>query len=87
MDPIAMLSVITAPNRIAESYDSIRLRQAGWIESSVRCPFGAFDEQVEWKTKTAAWVHVNAVGNYKYLGRSWFFEKPSDATAFTLRWA
>lgn len=33
----------------------------------------------------AAWVHINATGDYRYVGGCWYFEKACDATAFVLK--
>jgi hypothetical protein len=33
-----------------------------------------------------AWVHQNATGDYKYVGRRMVFEHEADAVAFLLKW-
>lgn len=35
--------------------------------------------------ESAAWIHINASGDYKYHNKGWYFEKAEDATAFLLK--
>jgi len=35
----------------------------------------------------AAWIHLNATGEYRIFGREFWFQRQRDLTAFILRWS
>ena len=57
------------------------LIQSGWTKV-VLTP-------MTWETSDAIdfWVMKNCRGNHQTMGLVWVFERPEDATWFTLRWA
>lgn len=53
----------------------------GWVDSKIKAPYR------DWYIETAAWIHLNAVGDYKLLSGRWLFKDPKDATMFILKWS
>jgi hypothetical protein len=69
---------------IVETMVLEELVSVGWVKSPVQRPWGPFHD---WASETAEWCHLHCAGNYRFLVNHWYFERPGDATAFTLRWA
>ena len=67
---------------VMESISGAILVGKGWTKTFQKLT--SLDNQT---VAEAAWIHLNATGDYKLLGSRWYFEKSSDATAFTLKWA
>jgi hypothetical protein len=56
----------------------MRLIDQGWTKTPPSAnPWASSDG--------AAWIHVHATGDYRYVGGCWYFERACDATAFVLK--
>jgi hypothetical protein len=66
------------------------LKSEDWTVTTINPAFEtlmARAHHTKWYIETAAWIHLNATGDYKLLKGQWIFEKKEDAVMFTLKWA
>lgn len=76
---------IEIDREIMEKLQSEMLLADGWTKVPITWAQDFLKSM--WSAETAEWCHKNATGDYKLLNGNWYFEKATDATAFTLKWA
>jgi hypothetical protein len=65
------------------------LTKDGWTQTNINPAFGKSHlvAEIDWYSRTAEWIHLNAKGDYKLMKGQWLFENSKDATMFILRWS
>ena len=68
---------------IQEEIEKDKCMKQGWVVA----PFTSDKFNPNTVIEMAAWIHINATGEYRIFGREFWFQRKQDLTAFCLRWA